>query len=62
MSWLDMAHDAGYRGDEARQMAQLIEQQEREQWERDQEDRAEQELDSELEPPRLVLPDDDVPF
>lgn len=33
MPWMDMASDAGYRGDEQRQVAAMIEQQERDRFE-----------------------------
>jgi hypothetical protein len=37
--WRDMAHDAGYRGEEADQAARMLEEQERERYERLEEDR-----------------------
>lgn len=43
MPWMDMAHDAGARGDEQKQMAQMIEEEER----RKQDERDEQARDAE---------------
>jgi len=58
MPWLDMAHDAGYRGDEQRQVAAMIEQREREAFEARP---AEHERDDEREQERHEA-DGDVPF
>jgi len=57
MPWMDMAHDAGYRGDERRQMAAQLEQEARDEWERKHDESVEFER-------QLAAEDDggDVPF
>lgn len=50
--WLDAAHDAGYRGEEARQAAAMLEEQEREKYEQREED-----LRSTDTPPKVEFDD-----
>lgn len=46
--WRDMAKDAGYRGDEAEQVARMLEEEERRKVEEREADRCESDLEDEL--------------
>lgn len=58
----DMARDGGYRGDEAEQVASMLEEQERERWESGQEPCGRPPCDSCGDPSRVFSPDHNAHF